>query len=596
MSYIWLKIYAMIRFLPSFFIAIFTVIFTNTLTGQGLTYEVPLIEQVQNSSQIVEGKVIAKASYWDTAQGHIYTVNTVEVYKVFKGLPSTTLVEVITPGGTVGLSAELVTPSLELFEGEIGVFMLEDTDVALARQDEAIASFRPYSSSQGFYKYDLVDNKAVNNYKVKTGISQTFYNELEGLTNQVFVPVKAFDVDELIAQNTSDNNRQPIFGINPLVTTAGTQSTITISGVAFGPSQGTVSFANADNGGATFTPALDSQVLSWSDDEIVVEVPRQAGTGRVRVTPNSGGVSTSPQDITVLYSELNVVSSGVAYPTRHFDQNGSGGMTWQMQTDFDANAAAKASFLRAFDTWVCESGVNWENGPTTTVDAVVLDGINIVRFDNGAELQSGTLGVNFSYWSGCNSGGQLNWFVNELDIVFNDSTNWQFGPGNPSGSQIDFETVAVHELGHGHQLGHVIDPTVIMHFSVSGGVAKRILSQNDIDGANDIQLRSVNEPVCGLDPMTNSDCSLSISDEELNEKIVIYPLPAKDNIYIESAFDLNLKSVELIDAQGRLVSTIKLSQNSTLHSVNLEALNSGMYFLKITTSTNAQLVKKIVVE
>jgi hypothetical protein len=118
MSYIWLKIYAMIRFLPSFFIAIFTVIFTNTLTGQGLTYEVPLIEQVQNSSQIVEGKVIAKASYWDTAQGHIYTVNTVEVYKVFKGLPSTTLVEVITPGGTVGLSAELVTPSLELFEGK----------------------------------------------------------------------------------------------------------------------------------------------------------------------------------------------------------------------------------------------------------------------------------------------------------------------------------------------------------------------------------------------------------------------------------------------------------------------------------------------
>ncbi|OZV70971.1 T9SS type A sorting domain-containing protein [Winogradskyella aurantia] len=583
------------RLFYSFFIVNCTILFSNILTGQNLTFEVPLIDQVQSSSQIVEGKVISKASYWDTAQEHIYTANTVEVYKVFKGSP-TTYVEIITPGGTVGLSAEIVTPSLDLYEGDTGMFMLQDTDVSLERQASSRGIFAAYSSSQGFYKYDLVDNKAVNEYKVKNGITQTFYSEIVGLTNQNFVSVKAFDIDEIVNQNTSsENNRQPIFSIVPLVTTAGTQSVITISGTAFGATQGTVSFANADNGGATFTPALDSQVLSWSDTEIVVEVPRQAGTGRVRVTTNSGGVSTSNQDITVLYAELNVVSSGVAYPTRHINQNGNGGMTWQMQIDFDGNAAAKASFLRAFDTWVCESGVNWINGSVTTIDAAVLDGVNIVRFDNGSELPNGVLGRNTSYWAGCNSGGLLNWFVNELDIVFNDSTNWQFGPANPIVGQFDFETTAVHELGHGHQLGHVIDPAAIMHYA-TGGAANRILSQNDIDGANDIQFRSVNDPVCGNDPMTNSDCSLSISDEEFNQKIVIYPLPAKDNIYIESAFDLNLKTVELIDAQGRLVSTIELSQNSTLHTLNLEAINSGIYFLKITTATNAQLVKKIVVE
>jgi hypothetical protein len=589
------KFFTMKRTLLLFILTIILVFNTHKLTAQGLMYEVPLIEQVQRSTQVIEGKVISKESFWNTNEGNIFTVNTVEVYKVFKGAPND-VIEIITPGGTVGLAAEIVTPSLNLSEGQTGVFILEDTAINLARPESSLRSYVPYSSSQGFYAYNLMDNNAANGFKVKNGITQTLYSELIELTNQDYISVRPFDVDALVQQYNSNASSQPIVSITPLVTTAGTQSTITITGFAFGATQGSVEFANADSGGANFISALSSQIVSWSDTEVVVEVPSRAGTGRVRVVSAAGPISTSTQDITVNYAELNVVTGGFAYPTQHIDENGNGGATWRMQIDFDSNASAKASFLRAFDTWVCETGINWENGAITFTDNATLDGINIVRFDNGSELPPGVLGRNTSYWSGCNQGGQISWFVNELDIVFNDTTNWQFGPAPAGGSQIDFESVAVHELGHGHQLGHVIDNNKIMHFAIGPGTTSRTLSQDDIDAGNDVQQRSVNNPVCGESPMTNSACSLSVGDFVLNDKISIYPIPAKNNIFIESAADVQLSNVELIDVQGRFVTAVNLSGNSSLYSIDLNNLDSGIYFLKISTKDNKELIKKIVLE
>ncbi len=65
--------------------------------------------------------------------------------------------------------------------------------------------------------------------------------------------------------------------------------------------------------------------------------------------------------------------------------------------------------------------------------------------------------------------------VAELDIEFDSTYNWNYGPGAPAFSQYDFESVAVHELGHGQQLGHVINSAEIVHYSISNGQTKRAL-------------------------------------------------------------------------------------------------------------------------
>src|SRR5690606_32023762 len=92
------------------------------------------------------------------------------------------------------------------------------------------------------------------------------------------------------------------------------------------------------------------------------------------------------------YSQINTpAQAGIEYPTQHFNENGDGGMTWRMNIEFLGNTAANNSFRRAFDTWVCETGINWEIGALTTSNVTAFDGTNIIRFDSN--LPAGTLGT-----------------------------------------------------------------------------------------------------------------------------------------------------------------------------------------------------------
>jgi len=53
---------------------------------------------------------------------------------------------------------------------------------------------------------------------------------------------------------------------------------------------------------------------------------------------------------------------------------------------------------------------------------------------------------------------------------------WQFGPATAVGVQVDFESVAVHELGHATGLGHRIAPGEVMNWNISNGMNVRIPS------------------------------------------------------------------------------------------------------------------------
>ncbi|WP_299223253.1 T9SS type A sorting domain-containing protein [uncultured Psychroserpens sp.] len=586
--------------------------------AQELIYEVPLTTQVQSSTQIIEGKVISKESFWDADQNNIYTANTVEVYKVFKGNPTLTTVEVITPGGTVGLHAEIVTPSLSLSKGDIGIFMLQDNTIHLTSQASQLYKFQAFASSQGFYKYNQKANIAANPITSVYGIENSFHNSIKQITNSVPVVIKK-EFNTTLPQETNLNRGAiSITNFTPITVTGGTDTTITINGTGFGNTQGTVGFRDANFGGETESPAnsgtfvpvyytaLDSEIISWSDTQIVVEVPSRAGTGDIEVTPDAGGSATSSQSLTVSYSELNVIfdpgSGEESYITRHIDRNGNGGYVWQMFTDFDANTAAKDAFLRAFDSWRCETNVFWEIGNVTTTDVIANDNINIVRFDNGAELPTGVLGRCTSRYSGC-GGATINWYVEELDIVFEDNftgdlsvLSWEFGPDTATGFEVDFESVAVHELGHGHQLAHVINPGQVMHYSIANSQNSRALNDDDTAAGNDVYSRSSSSSVCGQTVMGDYDCdTLGTNDDELISSISIFPNPAKDILNIKHASNIDITNAVLYDVRGRLISKVNLSVSSNVNSIDIRHLNSGLYFIRIDANDKT-LTKKFIVE
>lgn len=588
-----------------------TLLFIATITlstrAQELMIEIPLSTQVQSSSEIIEGKVIAKTSFWDDNHHNIYTANTVEVFKIFKGQNLSETIEIITSGGTVGNKIEVVTPSLSMNVGEIGLFMLTKSNLK-SNNDKALTTYKTYAASQGFYKYNVSSNTAYNPFVSIQNVASVFYNSITALTNNLtIIEISKFDVQHSFDATVSNRKAlesEDIIEFTPTTVNGGVRDILTINGIDFGNTQGTVNFRDANFGGSQYTAALDSQVLTWTNNQITVEVPSRAGTGDFQVVTAAGVTITSSTDLTVFYSQINPSNPTTAFSSQHFDSNNLGGYTWQMHTEFDANSAANASFSRAFDSWVCTTGINWELGAVTTTDVIADDDVNVIRFDNGAELPEGVLGRTTTRFSACNSPsspGGLGILIDELDIVFNDvftgnlsQLSWEFGPDTASGLEIDFESVAVHELGHAHLLAHIIDPGQVMHFSLVNGQNSRDLGPSDLNGANNVMDRNLNETLCGSNVMTVSDCStLTTNDWTQLDELLIYPNPATTNLTISSASNIQLETATIYDVRGRLVLTKTLKTNA--HNLELSALQSGVYFIRITLNNNST-TRKFVIE
>lgn len=480
-------------------------------------YPVSLTQRVHNSTLIAEGKVIAQYSFQYSPKGSIYTSNLVQVYRTFKGNLQGDQIEIITEGGTVGRLKQVYSSTLSLSVGETGVFFCMPPGKHIAGRRAMKGNvYMVYSSLQGFIAYDDQTNSAADPF--------TRYNKITE-AGQAVKRLTGFE-KRISDRPTSSTNKEyevmgtlaapVITGLSPTTIPAGTDAVLTITGSNFGATQGTgyVEFRNANSSNpAAFVQPLASDYVSWTDTEIRVKVPSttltgpSAGTGNIRVTNSDPATTTSSGVVTIPYAYTNVadgatLATATSEIPNHIDLDGSGGYTFRMNTGFNANTPAKNAFLRAMQTWTCNTDMNWKMGPVTAVDTVAYEGVNIVRFDsNDDELPAGVLGRCSSWYGGCGASSPYLWVVIEIDVVFDDERTWQFGPADPAAGEIDFETVALHELGHGQQLNHIINPGAVMHFAVSAGTKARVLSAGDITGGNVVTARGFAGSGCGS-PMT----------------------------------------------------------------------------------------------
>ncbi|HEV2829765.1 MAG TPA: DUF4214 domain-containing protein [Pyrinomonadaceae bacterium] len=500
-----------------------------------------LQERTAASALIVEGEVVSQESFWDAPHYNIYTRNLINVYKVFKGNVSSTQIEIVTEGGTVGLQKQVTTPALALANGEMGVFFCEPSAIIDPLKQTSAQSFVAYGSVQGFIHYNLAEGTASEPFRIYSGIESELYDSIIDLTRSA--PREVAANLKLAGRATSESNLAPtvvptLSSFSPTTITAGTDQVLTIVGTGFGATQGTgfVEFNNADNGGATLVKPLATDYVSWTDIEIKVQVPTRtigaagtAGTGTIKVTNSDPASVTSAGTLTIEYAYSNVgdtgtsgVSPQVSQMPDHVNANGSGGYTFTMDTGEFTPTTADDAFLRAMNTWTCASGINWTT-TTGAIDTIAKDGTNAVRFDDGAELPAGVLGRATSWYDGCAiTAGYFTWQVSEIDVAFNDATTWQFGPAAPGAGQVDFESVALHELGHGHQLGHVISAGAVMHFSIGAGDNRRVLSGADQAAGRYIQSRSVVANICGTGPMisaTGTGCAPTAAPAILSGQI-----------------------------------------------------------------------------
>ncbi|MCL2435291.1 MAG: T9SS type A sorting domain-containing protein, partial [Lentimicrobiaceae bacterium] len=80
--------------------------------------------------------------------------------------------------------------------------------------------------------------------------------------------------------------------------------------------------------------------------------------------------------------------------------------------------------------------------------------------------------------------------------------------------------------------------------------------------------------------------------DSLYENITIYPNPTTGELEIRN-YESEIKSIEVFDVYGRAISSHHLIPSSSHQKINLSHINSGIYFVKITTEAS-EVVKKVV--
>jgi hypothetical protein len=484
---------------------------------------IELSQRVQQAQLVVEARVTSQQAERRTSGLHIATRNQLEVYKVFKGTLPPGQLSVLTAGGTLYNAHEKVTSSLHLRTNAQGIFFLE-ADPA------SPGEWRAYAGPQGFIQYDVATAAASDPFGRYPALTTTLYPTLTALAGMSYRTVQPNEgLDKALIQTATKQTAWPlgttavptISNFTPTTITAGTSTsnsnptaTLIINGAGFGTSQGAgfVEFRNADDPGTTANPnyiqPLASDYLDWNDTQIKVRVPsasttnNTAGTGLVRVTTSEAATATSPISLTVTYALNTVVGSDNSnidrtYRIRLVGIDGSGGYTLHYSPSFVAVPAAQTPLEAALRSWHCATSMNRPVGATTSTDVAAGDGLNVVRFGTPNELPVGVLGVTDSYYSGCTVNGVTNFQLIETDYTFAPTPypgyTWNYSSDAPTTTQYDFQSVVLHELGHGQQLSHIISSTGVMNYVIGNGQAKRTLdASTDLAGGNDVIAYSTN--------------------------------------------------------------------------------------------------------
>jgi len=476
-----------------------------------------LQKRIDLSNLVVEGKVIDQYCFREKTKNAIYTASIIEVYKSFKGnFVNPYYIEVLTFGGQIGIERHRADPELEIEKGDMGVFLLTNHSVDLpdAINNNGKLKFRGVANYHSFIQYALDENKAYDVTRTFVGISTELYETLQNLTNQSINQLRSsgYNPERLKYRPTGP----VITSFGNSSANAGTGDELIVIGQGFGniKGNGRIEFIDANFGdGRKFKTPFSKDYSIWTDTLIKVRIPTRAGTGGIKIVANDSGSFSTFNSLKINFSHLNVEYQPTGnlkqyYTTDHINDNNKGGYTFQFNTRFKANSGMVNSFLRSMETWRCGTFMNWELGRDTTVKVTAADKVNLVRL---TDFTDNTLAVCYSYWSGCFiTGTNMEWFVNELDIEVDSTIKWNLTTNKPSSSEYDLQSVLSHELGHGHQLGHVIASAEMMHFSIGSGQKKASLSTNDLTGGNYVRAKSTNINVCSgskLVALNSNNCN-----------------------------------------------------------------------------------------
>ena len=99
-------------------------------------------------------------------------------------------------------------------------------------------------------------------------------------------------------------------------------------------------------------------------------------------------------------------------------------------------------------------------------------------------------------------------------------------------------------------------------------------------------------PICNIDSCNYFDNVELLS----NQSISIYPNPATDKLTLEIPSAISLHQIEITDALGRVVQSIKWKVQSHITTISVSDFPSGVYFIKVQLQDGSATIRKFVKE
>lgn len=579
--------------------------------GYGQVIPAPLSSRIANAKLIVEGRIIESESFVANDR-HIYSRHKLEVQQTIKGEPNGSFVEIVLQGGTVDGRTEWLSHHLYLQVGDKGVFFLIPSKNAGLND-----VFDVYSDLQGFirYKTQFGNTIAGEPFKVYPDINKDLFSKLPCQCKSKIIVENKGQVETV--------GGPVIDSIRPLEVSAGTRSELRIFGKAFLENNGKVYFRNSDDGGATYMDADNTDIQIWNDSLIVVYVPSvtplpnifagTAGSGNILIETQGGDSTASAEILKVnfaIQNERNDFGGVARYGTlidhdSNFANDTSGGYTFHFSSSLALSDSAETAFRKAIRAWRCATGVDFKIGTDTNYNVAKIDTFNIVKWDDGPldNLPANVLARTIVNLRPCNDVNEQGYFADDIDFIFSRNQDWNFDTLVVDTTKWDFYSIALHEIGHGHLLYHVIDPQDVMHHSLDSGQTNRDLLGDVVVGGNwlmdssEIAHGVCPSPMVRVNPL---DCNtLPISEAiPLNTGITIFPNPSSGTVELFSLQKSNFvnSTISLFDLAGKKVpiGAFEIEQIDANHwRVDFKSNPNGLYLIQIQSKKSLHIARVI---
>jgi len=446
-----------------------------------------LDELIQQSSNIFEGTIVDKHAFWDVDSLHIITAHTVQV-KQSSTDKTTENVIILTPGGQVNDDYMAFSGASHFQNGDSGVFFTNPTNYNIIKQTGY--TYLSLTNSQHHFLNRQAENVQMlnNNYTL-----QQVYQKIEKATKSNFkylpnAPESA-ESQKLLAS---------ILNISPLNLPADGTHTLTITGTGFGTLNGdaSISMPNSNfSSGVSYITIPKKNITHWSNSLIQIKVPGfdiltsfpGVGSGLVKIQTANGNEVTSTQKVVVSYNHKKLDGKNIDL----ISHSNKGDMPFYISKQLIDDGALPA-IERAMDLWYCQTGIQFSIVGTVNETCYKVDNKNVISYDDDCSINQ--LGYTRLLVSSCSSQSEV--YLRDLDIIINRNKNWDFDLELTSIGSSDFTSTILHEMGHAHLLGHVLNKEDILYPIIVRTETKKELIENNKNGGSQILVDSKNQNGC----------------------------------------------------------------------------------------------------